>query len=79
MIEDNIQSWAYLRAAGQEGLNVDVGVVHFEIVIPKTSGDSDGRQHTSLQRIREALCESNKGNNSWGNPIPNTCDILGIY
>lgn len=69
VIEDSIQSWAYLWAAGQEGLNVDVGVMHFEIVIPKASGDSDGRQHTSLQRTREAPCESNQENNSWGNPI----------
>lgn len=47
--EDTIKkNGAYLRAAGQEGLNVDVGVVHFEIVVPETSGDPDGRQHASL-------------------------------
>lgn len=46
-MEDNIHS--YLWAAGQEGLNVDIGVVHFKIVVPQTSGDPDGRQHTRLQ------------------------------
>lgn len=52
-MKDNSQIGSYLWAAGQEGLNVDVRVVHFEIVIPETSGDPDGRQHTSLQKIRK--------------------------
>lgn len=52
IMKDKIQNGAYLWAAGQEGLNVDVGVMHFEIVVPKTPGDPDGRQHTSLQKIR---------------------------
>ncbi|KAF3855117.1 hypothetical protein F7725_023172 [Dissostichus mawsoni] len=51
-MKDSIINGAYLWAAGQEGLNVDVRVVHFQIVVPETSGDSDGRQHTSLQEIR---------------------------
>lgn len=48
-------SGAYLWAAGQEGLNVDVGVMHFEIVVPKTSCDPDGCQHTSLQKMQHNL------------------------
>ncbi len=51
IMKNKIQNGAYLWAAGQEGLNVDVGVVHFEIVVAKASGDADGRQHTSLQKI----------------------------
>lgn len=51
-MKDKIQSGAYLWAAGQEWLNVNVGVMDFEIVVPKTSGDPNGRQHTSLQKIR---------------------------
>lgn len=53
--EGHITHGAYLWAAGQEGLDVDVRVVHFQIVVPETSGDADGRQHTSLQEIRGML------------------------
>ena len=52
IIHHKSKNEAYLWAAGQEGLNVDVRVVHFEIVVPETSGHPDGRQHTSLQKIR---------------------------
>lgn len=50
VMKDKHQNGAYLWAAGEEWLNVDVGVVHFEIVVPETSGDPDGCQHTSLQK-----------------------------
>lgn len=46
--DHQIPSAAYLWAAGQEGFNINVGVVHFEIVVPKTSGHTDGCQDTSL-------------------------------
>lgn len=52
IVKDKIKNEVYLWTAGQEGLNVDVGVVHFEIVVPKTSGDPNGCQHTSLQKSR---------------------------
>lgn len=48
-------SHAYLWAAGQEGLNVDVGIMHFQIVVPKTSCDPNGRQHTGLQKMQHNL------------------------
>lgn len=43
---------ADLWTAGQERLDVNVGVVDFEIVVAETSGDSYSRQHTSLQKMR---------------------------
>lgn len=38
-----MQSAAHLWTAGQEGLDVNVGVVHFETVVPKSPGNPDGR------------------------------------
>lgn len=39
----------YLRAAGEEGFDVDVGIVDLEVVIPEPSGHADGGQHPGLQ------------------------------
>lgn len=56
MVKNTVQDGAYLRAAGQEGLDVDVGVMHFEVVVAKASRHPDGRQHTSLHQIRGVSC-----------------------
>lgn len=40
----------YLGTAGQEGLDVDVGVMHFELVVSQAPGDPNGSQHTGLWR-----------------------------
>lgn len=44
-----MQGAPHLWTAGQERLDINVGVVHFETVVPKSSGNPDGRQHTSLK------------------------------
>lgn len=41
-----------LWTAGQEWLDVNVGVMDFEIVVAETSCNPDSRQHTSLQKMR---------------------------
>lgn len=33
----------HLWTAGQERLDINVGVVHFETVVPESPGDPDGR------------------------------------
>ena len=38
----------HLRAAGQEGLDVDVGVVDLEVVVPQTAGHSYRRHDSRL-------------------------------
>lgn len=38
-----MQSAAHLWTAGQERLDINVGVVHFETVVPESPGDPDGR------------------------------------
>lgn len=50
---------SYLWTAGEEGLDEDVGVVHFKVVVPKASGDADGSQHTSLRQSQETQVYSN--------------------
>lgn len=40
---DQMQSAAHLWTAGQERLDINVGVVHFETVVPESPGDPDGR------------------------------------
>lgn len=37
-----------LRTAGEEGFDVDVGVVDFEVVIPEPPGHADGGQNPCL-------------------------------
>lgn len=39
---------AHFGEAGQEGLDVDVGVVNFEVVVAEPARHADGRQHPSL-------------------------------
>lgn len=53
----------YLRTAGEEGFDVDVGIVDLEVVIPEPSGHADGGQHPGLQNrgcvsLQEAVSTS---------------------
>ena len=43
----NVQQ-PYLRTAGQERLDVDVGVMHLQVVVSKTPGDADSGQDPCL-------------------------------
>lgn len=43
---------SYLRATGKERLDVDVGVVNFEVMVTEPAGHTDGRQHPSLENIQ---------------------------
>lgn len=38
-----------LRNTGEEGLDVNVGVVHFEVVVSQSAGHTNGGHHTGLQ------------------------------
>lgn len=49
---ENMQRAPHLWTAGQERLDKNVGVVHFETVVPKSSGNPDGRQHAGLKKTR---------------------------
>lgn len=48
-VMENMQRAPHLWTAGQERLDINVGVVHFETVVPKSSGNPDGRQHAGLK------------------------------
>lgn len=39
---------SYLRAAGKERFDVDVGVVDLEVVVAEPAGHADGGQHPRL-------------------------------
>lgn len=38
----------YLWTTGKEGFDVDVGVMHFQVMIAKAPSYTDGSQHTCL-------------------------------
>lgn len=38
-----MQRAPHLWTAGQEWLDINVGVVHFEAMVPESSGNPDGR------------------------------------
>ena len=40
----------YLRAAGEEGLDVDVGVVHLQVMVAETTRDANGCHDAGLRR-----------------------------
>lgn len=40
---------SYLRAAGQERLDVDIGVMNFEVVVTESACHADGGQHPCLE------------------------------
>lgn len=56
-----MQRAPHLWTAGQEGLDINVGVVHFETVVPESSGDPDGRQHAGLKEEETRFKNSKTG------------------
>ena len=56
----NVQQ-PYLRTAGQERLDVDVGVMHLQVMVSKTSGDADSGQDPCLGRTNQCSVKGDFG------------------
>jgi len=72
--EPNFLSWyswrcSYLGAAGEERLDVNVGVVNFEVVVTESSCDTDCGQNSCLENMNDLLQVQTELLNKWASTI----------